>query len=148
MPAYVIAETDIRGPEQYELYRAATPAAIAAGRAPITGVRRNRSSGSRQSPTSRFGRFVGIGFGRRTMRARGAGGRSPGGWPMRAMGPQPVAAGGAAQVARQYSQRAYLGSWVFISSNSSTMRSRYQSLPPWTMSVPRTVGVALSLVSP
>lgn len=31
MPAYVIAETDVMDPEQYERYRAASPAAIAAG---------------------------------------------------------------------------------------------------------------------
>jgi uncharacterized protein (DUF1330 family) len=31
MPAYVIVETDINDPEQYEQYKAATPAAIAAG---------------------------------------------------------------------------------------------------------------------
>jgi uncharacterized protein (DUF1330 family) len=31
MPAYVIVETDITDPEQYEQYKAATPAAIAAG---------------------------------------------------------------------------------------------------------------------
>ena len=31
MPAYVIAETDVHDPEQYERYRAAAPAAIAAG---------------------------------------------------------------------------------------------------------------------
>jgi uncharacterized protein (DUF1330 family) len=31
VPAYVIAETDIRDPEQYERYRAAAPATIAAG---------------------------------------------------------------------------------------------------------------------
>jgi uncharacterized protein (DUF1330 family) len=30
VPAYVIAETDIRDPEQYERYRAAAPATIAA----------------------------------------------------------------------------------------------------------------------
>lgn len=30
MPAYVIVETDITDPEQYEQYKAATPAAIAA----------------------------------------------------------------------------------------------------------------------
>jgi DNA-binding beta-propeller fold protein YncE len=32
MPAYVVAETDITDPEQYEQYKAASPAAIAAGR--------------------------------------------------------------------------------------------------------------------
>jgi hypothetical protein len=42
-------------------------------------------------PTGHFGRFVGIGFGRTTMGRQSAGGRSPGGWPMRAMGPQPDA---------------------------------------------------------
>jgi uncharacterized protein (DUF1330 family) len=31
MPAYVIVETDITDPEQYEQYKAATPAAVAAG---------------------------------------------------------------------------------------------------------------------
>jgi uncharacterized protein (DUF1330 family) len=31
MSAYVIVETDINDPEQYEQYKAATPAAIAAG---------------------------------------------------------------------------------------------------------------------
>jgi uncharacterized protein (DUF1330 family) len=31
MPAYVIVETDITDPEQYERYKAASPAAIAAG---------------------------------------------------------------------------------------------------------------------
>jgi uncharacterized protein (DUF1330 family) len=31
MPAYVIAETDVHDPEQYERYRGASPAAIAAG---------------------------------------------------------------------------------------------------------------------
>ena len=31
MPAYVIVETDITDPERYEEYKAATPAAIAAG---------------------------------------------------------------------------------------------------------------------
>jgi uncharacterized protein (DUF1330 family) len=31
MPAYVIVETDVRDPEQYERYKAASPAAIAAG---------------------------------------------------------------------------------------------------------------------
>ena len=31
MPAYVITETDITDPEQYEQYKAASPAAIAAG---------------------------------------------------------------------------------------------------------------------
>lgn len=31
MTAYVIVETDITHPEQYELYKAASPAAIAAG---------------------------------------------------------------------------------------------------------------------
>jgi uncharacterized protein (DUF1330 family) len=31
MPAYVIAETDVHDPEQYERYKAASPAAIAAG---------------------------------------------------------------------------------------------------------------------
>ncbi len=31
MPAYVIAETEIDDPEQYEEYRAASPGAIAAG---------------------------------------------------------------------------------------------------------------------
>lgn len=31
MPAYVIVETDISDPERYEQYKAATPAAIAAG---------------------------------------------------------------------------------------------------------------------
>ena len=30
MPAYVIIETDIHDPEQYELYKQATPAAVAA----------------------------------------------------------------------------------------------------------------------
>jgi uncharacterized protein (DUF1330 family) len=32
MPAYVIVETEIADPEQYEQYKAASPAAIAAGR--------------------------------------------------------------------------------------------------------------------
>lgn len=31
MPAYIIVETDIHDPEQYDLYKQATPAAIAAG---------------------------------------------------------------------------------------------------------------------
>jgi uncharacterized protein (DUF1330 family) len=31
MPAYVIVETDVTDPEHYEQYKAATPAAIAAG---------------------------------------------------------------------------------------------------------------------
>ncbi len=31
MPAYVIVETDIHDPEQYDLYRAASPAAVDAG---------------------------------------------------------------------------------------------------------------------
>jgi uncharacterized protein (DUF1330 family) len=31
MPAYVIVETDVTDPEQYEKYKAASPAAIAAG---------------------------------------------------------------------------------------------------------------------
>ena len=31
MPAYLIVETDIHDPEQYELYKAASPAAVAAG---------------------------------------------------------------------------------------------------------------------
>jgi len=31
MTAYVIVETDVTDPEQYELYKAASPAAIAAG---------------------------------------------------------------------------------------------------------------------
>jgi uncharacterized protein (DUF1330 family) len=31
MPAYVIVETDVRDPEQYERYKAASPGAIAAG---------------------------------------------------------------------------------------------------------------------
>jgi len=31
MPAYVIVETDITEPEQYERYKAASPAAVAAG---------------------------------------------------------------------------------------------------------------------
>jgi uncharacterized protein (DUF1330 family) len=31
MPAYVIAETDVHEPEQYERYKAASPGAIAAG---------------------------------------------------------------------------------------------------------------------
>jgi uncharacterized protein (DUF1330 family) len=31
MPAYVIVETDVTVPEQYERYKAASPAAIAAG---------------------------------------------------------------------------------------------------------------------
>jgi uncharacterized protein (DUF1330 family) len=31
MPAYVIVETDVTDPEQYEQYKAASPAAIAAG---------------------------------------------------------------------------------------------------------------------
>lgn len=31
MPAYVIVETDVTNPEQYEHYKAASPAAIAAG---------------------------------------------------------------------------------------------------------------------
>ena len=30
MPAYIIVETDIHDPEQYELYKQATPAAVAA----------------------------------------------------------------------------------------------------------------------
>jgi uncharacterized protein (DUF1330 family) len=31
MPAYIIVETDIHDPEQYDRYRAASPAAVAAG---------------------------------------------------------------------------------------------------------------------
>ncbi|MGO9819911.1 MAG: DUF1330 domain-containing protein [Solirubrobacteraceae bacterium] len=31
MPAYIIVETDIHDPEQYELYKQASPAAVAAG---------------------------------------------------------------------------------------------------------------------
>lgn len=31
MPAYVIVETDVHNPEQYEHYRAASPGAVAAG---------------------------------------------------------------------------------------------------------------------
>jgi uncharacterized protein (DUF1330 family) len=31
MPAYLIVETDIHDPERYELYKAASPAAVAAG---------------------------------------------------------------------------------------------------------------------
>ncbi len=31
MPAYVIVETDIHDPEQYDRYRAVSPAAVAAG---------------------------------------------------------------------------------------------------------------------
>jgi uncharacterized protein (DUF1330 family) len=31
VPAYIIVETDIHDPEQYELYKQASPAAIAAG---------------------------------------------------------------------------------------------------------------------
>jgi uncharacterized protein (DUF1330 family) len=31
MPAYVIVETDVHDPEQYEQYKAASPAAVAAG---------------------------------------------------------------------------------------------------------------------
>ena len=31
MPAYLIVETDIHDPEQYEQYKAASPAAVAAG---------------------------------------------------------------------------------------------------------------------
>jgi uncharacterized protein (DUF1330 family) len=31
MPAYLIVETDITDPEQYEQYKAASPAAVAAG---------------------------------------------------------------------------------------------------------------------
>ena len=31
MPAYVVVETDIHDPEQYELYKQASPAAVAAG---------------------------------------------------------------------------------------------------------------------
>ena len=31
MPAYVIVETDIHDPEQYERYKAASPAAVASG---------------------------------------------------------------------------------------------------------------------
>jgi uncharacterized protein (DUF1330 family) len=31
MPAYVIVETDVTDPEQYEQYKAASPAAVAAG---------------------------------------------------------------------------------------------------------------------
>jgi uncharacterized protein (DUF1330 family) len=31
MPAYVIAETDVHEPEQYERYKSASPGAIAAG---------------------------------------------------------------------------------------------------------------------
>ena len=31
MTAYIVVETDIRDPEQYELYKQASPAAVAAG---------------------------------------------------------------------------------------------------------------------
>ena len=31
MPAYLIVETDVHDPEQYEQYKAASPAAVAAG---------------------------------------------------------------------------------------------------------------------
>ena len=31
MPAYVIVETDVHDPEQYERYKAASPAAVASG---------------------------------------------------------------------------------------------------------------------
>lgn len=31
MPAYVVIETDVTDPEQYERYKAASPAAVAAG---------------------------------------------------------------------------------------------------------------------
>lgn len=31
MPAYVIVETDVHDPQQYERYKAASPAAVAAG---------------------------------------------------------------------------------------------------------------------
>jgi uncharacterized protein (DUF1330 family) len=31
MPAYVIVETDVRDPEQYERYKAASPGSVAAG---------------------------------------------------------------------------------------------------------------------
>ena len=31
MPAYVVIETDVRDPEQYERYKAASPAAVASG---------------------------------------------------------------------------------------------------------------------
>ena len=31
MPAYIVVETDIHDPEQYELYKQATPAAVEAG---------------------------------------------------------------------------------------------------------------------
>ena len=31
MPAYIVVETDIHDPEQYELYKQATPDAVAAG---------------------------------------------------------------------------------------------------------------------
>ncbi len=31
MPAYIVVETDIHEPEQYELYKLATPAAVSAG---------------------------------------------------------------------------------------------------------------------
>lgn len=31
MPAYIVVETDIHDPEQYERYKQATPAAVAAG---------------------------------------------------------------------------------------------------------------------
>ena len=31
MPAYVIVETDVHDPEQYELYKAASPGAVRAG---------------------------------------------------------------------------------------------------------------------
>ena len=77
-----------------------------------------------------------------------AGGRSPGVANLRQGTPTRCPPGGAAHAARHHSQRAYSRSSVFISSNSSTMRSRYQSFPSWTMSVPRGVGVALSLVGP
>ena len=31
MPAYIIVETDVTDPEQYELYKAASPGAVSAG---------------------------------------------------------------------------------------------------------------------
>ena len=46
MPAYVIVETDVTDPEQYELYKAASPAAIAAAAAVS-------SSAAASSPSSR-----------------------------------------------------------------------------------------------
>jgi hypothetical protein len=47
-------------------------------------------------------------------------------------------------VATQYSQSAYSAWRVFMSSNKSTMRSMYQSLPPCTITMPAMTGNTLT----